>query len=140
MEEQKSGIFRKAAIDKISSPEQLSDYLKVTGPGVWIILAIVIIMLIALIAWSTVGELETVVDGVAIVKGGTAEITVNETESAKLEKGMSVRIGGDDYIINNVDTDEFGRSLAYASTDKPNGRYEVKIVTDSVHPITFLFD
>ncbi len=30
-------IFRKKSLDKLSSPEQLNDYIKVTNPGVWII-------------------------------------------------------------------------------------------------------
>ena len=47
-DQNKSQIFRKSALDSISSPEQLTDYLKVTDPGVWIILAAVILLLVPL--------------------------------------------------------------------------------------------
>ena len=31
-------LFRKKAMDRISSPEDLTSYLKVTNPGVWSVL------------------------------------------------------------------------------------------------------
>ena len=39
-------IFRKKNIDRISSPEALNDYLRVTTPMVWLILAAVILLLV----------------------------------------------------------------------------------------------
>lgn len=33
MEETKQTVFRKKTMDRISSPEQLTDYLRVTNPG-----------------------------------------------------------------------------------------------------------
>ena len=38
-------IFRKKSLDRISSPEQLNDYIRVANPGIWMILAAVIILL-----------------------------------------------------------------------------------------------
>ena len=32
-------IFRKKSLDRISSPEQLNDYIRVANPGIWMILA-----------------------------------------------------------------------------------------------------
>lgn len=37
-------LFRKETMDRISSPEDLTDYLKVTNPGIWIVLAAVIVL------------------------------------------------------------------------------------------------
>ena len=59
--EQKRSIFRKETLDRISSPEQLTDYLRVTNPGVWVILAAIIIMLIGFFVWMSVGVIETTV-------------------------------------------------------------------------------
>lgn len=39
-------IFRKQSVDKLSSPEQLNDYIKVTSPSVWIFLSAIIVLLI----------------------------------------------------------------------------------------------
>ena len=38
-------IFRKKSLDRISSPEQLNDYLRVANPGIWMSLAAVIILI-----------------------------------------------------------------------------------------------
>jgi hypothetical protein len=45
-------IFRKQSIDRISSPEQLNDYIKVSNPSIWIILTAVIVLLAAVLVWS----------------------------------------------------------------------------------------
>lgn len=40
-----SDLFRKKSIERVSSPEQLNDYVKVSSPGVWAVLAAVLILL-----------------------------------------------------------------------------------------------
>lgn len=37
--EDKSKLFREKSVEAVSSPESLNDYLRVTSPGVWILLA-----------------------------------------------------------------------------------------------------
>ena len=51
-------IFRKSAIDSVSSPEQLTDYIRVTTPGAWGTLAASIILLAALFIWAAFGRVE----------------------------------------------------------------------------------
>lgn len=63
MAEQNSGIFRQKALERITAPEQLTDYLRVTSPGIWTLFAAIIILLGGLLVWSTVGTLETFADG-----------------------------------------------------------------------------
>ena len=62
MSENKQTVFRQKTLERISSPEQLTDYLRVTNPGIWAVLAAVILLLAGLFAWSTVGTLETTAD------------------------------------------------------------------------------
>ncbi len=139
MAEQNSGIFRKKSIERISSPEQLTDYLRVTNPGIWVLLAAVITLLGGLFAWSMTGCLETLADGVAVVEDGQAQIMVIDSGRGEIRSGMTVRVGGDEYSIATVESDDYGRTVAYAPIDKTDGRYDVKIVTESIHPIIFLF-
>ena len=140
MEEKSSGIFRQRSLERISSPEQLTDYLKVTNPGIWVLLAAVIVLFAGLFVWSMVGDLETVVDGVAVVHDSTAEIMVTGSVNSKMSSGMTVRIGEEEYIISTVEEDDHGRSVAYAPVNEADGKYDVRIVTESIHPIKFLFD
>jgi hypothetical protein len=139
MAENNTQIFRKKSIESISSPEQLNDYLKVTNVGVWVLLASVILLLAGLFAWSTVGRLETTANGVAVVENGTAQILISDTNKGDIKSGMTVRIGGDEYTVSTVEKDDLGRSIAYAPVSEADGKYDVKIVIESIAPISFLF-
>ena len=50
--DEKNNIFRQKSMERLSSPEQLNDYLKVTNPAVWVVLAAVIFLLAGLFIWS----------------------------------------------------------------------------------------
>ncbi|MBQ8967170.1 hypothetical protein [Ruminococcus sp.] len=136
MEENKSNVFRQRSIDRISSPEQLTDYLRVTNPGIWALLAAVIFLLGGLFAWSMAGSLDTLAEGVAVVEDGQASIV---TADSSVRSGMTVRFGNKEYDISAVETDDPSMVVAYAPVDEADGRYDVKIVTESIHPIKFLF-
>ena len=51
-----NSIFRQKSIDKITSPEKLDDYIKVTKPSVWITLIAIVLLLAGTIVWSIFGE------------------------------------------------------------------------------------
>ena len=59
MAEEKTQVFRKETLERIASPEQLTDYLRVTNPGIWAVLLSVIVLLGGLLAWASVGTLES---------------------------------------------------------------------------------
>ena len=52
-----NGIFRQKSIDKVSSPEKLDNYIRVTTPSVWITLAAILVLLIGALVWGIFGEL-----------------------------------------------------------------------------------
>lgn len=54
-----SGIFREKSISRVSSPEELNDYIRVTSPSVWIVLIAVVVLLLGMLAWSIFGTVET---------------------------------------------------------------------------------
>ncbi len=51
-------IFRKKSLDKVSSPEKLDDYIRVTTPSVWITLTAIVLLLVGAVVWSIFGEVE----------------------------------------------------------------------------------
>ena len=134
--ENKKSIFRKKSLDRISSPEQLTDYIHVTNPGIWVLFAVIILMLAGFIAWASVGQLETVVDAKAAVIDGTAHITVYDR--AAISSGMTVRMGNEEFTVSSVEHDEMGRTLAYAPVTLADGIYDAGIVTETISPISFL--
>lgn len=139
MAEQKKNIFSQQALDKINSPEQLHDYMKVTNPGIWIILAAVILLLGGMFAWASIGKLETTANAMAVIENGNARVMLTEIAAAPITSEMSVRIGSQDYDIATVTQDEYGRAVALAPVTLPNGSYDAKIIIETLSPITFLF-
>ena len=57
-ESKSSGIFREKSLKRVSSPEALNDYIRVTTPSVWIVLAALVILLCGMLAWSIFGTIE----------------------------------------------------------------------------------
>ena len=135
-ENQSSKIFRKQTLERISSPDRLTDYLHVTNPGIWVVLAAVIFLLAGILAWACVGTLETKAEVKVVVQDKTALIIPLGSE--KLTEGMTLRVAGEDSSLNATENDEYGRSLGSAVVNLPDGTYNGIIVTESVHPIEFL--
>lgn len=52
------GVFRQASLKRISSPESLNDYIRVTTPSVWIVLIALALLLVGMLAWSVLGKVE----------------------------------------------------------------------------------
>ena len=131
-------LFRKKTMDRIASPEQLTDYLHVTNPGVWVILTAIILLMAGLFAWSVVGTLETMVDARAIVKDHTAQIVASGSE--EIEAGMPLHIASQDYVIASTAQDQYGRTVAIAEVLLPDGIYDAEIVTEQMRPVDFLLE
>ena len=135
-ENNKQSVFRKKTLDRISSPEQLTDYLCVTNPGIWVVLAAVILLLAGLFAWSMTGTLEPTAEVKVVVADKTAEVIPLGSET--LADGMPLRVAGQEFMIAFVRTDEYGRQVGTAQADLPDGTYDGTVVVDETHPIRFL--
>lgn len=122
----------------ITSPEQLNDYLKVTNPRIWAVFVVILLIMLAFIAWSCAGTIRTFADAKAVVSDGKAQLIVVSMESGTIEKGMTVGINGEDFQITEVEEDEYGRTVAYAPVSLLDGSYDAKIVTETITPISFL--
>ena len=72
----KGNVFRKASIERLSSPEQLDQVMQVTTPKGWLALAAICLLLAGVITWSFYGRIPTNVRamGVLIKSGGVYDI------------------------------------------------------------------
>ena len=63
-------IFRQKSLDRISSPEEIDNYIRVTRPSLWLALGVIILLLAALILWSVTARIEAtmVVDGQTVTE------------------------------------------------------------------------
>ena len=49
---EKKLIFREKSIERVTSPEKLNDYIKVTRPSVWLILLATLILIVGTSVWA----------------------------------------------------------------------------------------
>lgn len=85
-------IFRKKSLERIASPDKLDDYLKVSGPSVWIVLAALILAVFAAGVWGFFGKLPTAAMGVGIRSQTGAVCFLPAEEAYAVSPGMQVRI------------------------------------------------
>lgn len=58
-------IFRAKSLERLSTPEQLDDYIRVSSPTMWLLLIAIIVLLAGVCVWGIFGHLETTVDTAA---------------------------------------------------------------------------
>ena len=51
-------IFREKSLKKVSSPEQMNEYIRVITPSVWIALIALAVLLAGFLIWSIFGTME----------------------------------------------------------------------------------
>ncbi len=135
------GLFREKSIDRLSSPEELNDYLRVTNPGIWVMLGSIILLLVALIVWSNFAVIQSYAEGTAEAENGVLSISFNDLNTAqKVEKGMTVVVGDTRSVVSSVGKDDYGNVIAVASTNVPDGTYSVKVGYRQIKVIQLLFN
>ncbi len=94
-------LFRKVALDRLSSPEQLDQLMQVTNPKGWIALAALGALIVAALVWGIAGSIPEKVfgQGILIKSGGIREIsavssgqitTINVQETEVVRAGQIV--------------------------------------------------
>ncbi len=135
------GLFRKESVERVSSPEQLSDYLHVTSPAIWVVLAAVIVLLASLFIWSGVTAVESCATGRAEVRGGVLTMTFDDAERAEnVAVGMDVKVGDMTTPVLSVGRDESGSPIAVAGANLPDGSYDARVGYKSTQIISMLFN
>ncbi|HEX5727760.1 MAG TPA: NHLP bacteriocin system secretion protein [Longimicrobiaceae bacterium] len=88
----KPEIFRKVALDRLASPEQLDQLMQVTTPKGWVALATLGVLLLVAVTWSVIGSIPERIPGQAILlrSGGVFEVVAM---SGGRVTDLSVRVG-----------------------------------------------
>jgi len=85
-------LFRKSAVEKLSSPEQLDVMMQVTSPKGWMALLGVSILLVFVVIWSVVGQIGIKVDGDGLLIRGSAVLDVTSQTAGRITQ-LSVKAG-----------------------------------------------
>jgi HlyD family secretion protein len=85
-------IFRQVSLDRLSSPEQLDQLLRVTGPRSWFALAAVFLLLAGTVLWGCVGSIDTTATGQGVIvrRGGVLNVV---TRGGGLVMALKVKVG-----------------------------------------------
>lgn len=133
-------IYRKESLERISAPDDLSQYLHVTRPSVWFIMGAVILLLCGTLVWANFMSVKSRVLGQARVENKIAAVTFDDqTRAGRIEVGMPAKVGNLETEIDSVGRDAAGRVICACQTDLPDGTYSFEATYKVTKIISFLF-
>ena len=126
---------------RISSPEQLNDYLKVTNPKIWVLLVAIVLLLVGLLLWGGFTTIESYAAGTARAVGGELTVTFDDpAKASKVQPGMQMEVGDVRAEVLTVGTDENGSLVASAHANIPDGSYDVRVGYAATQVISMLLN
>lgn len=160
MEEKKEfKLFREKSLEAIESPESLNDYLRVTSPGVWLVLAAVVALLVGAVLWGVFGRINTTGRFAVSSNAGSCVCYVGyDSVDSVMARGV-VTVNGEDYpLITDVECDtevvsegtnpyiRVAGGLTIGdltvkipvAAELPTGVYTGTVITESLKPISLL--
>ena len=126
---------------RLSSPEQLNDYLRVTNPRIWMLLVAIILLLCGLLFWSSIATIESYATGTATAKGGELIVSFDDDKHAQqVQAGMTLEVGDEQAEILTVGVDENGNIMASSRANIPDGVYSVRVGYKTTQAIKLLLN
>ena len=98
----KNNLFREKSIDRISSPEQLNDRIRVANPGVWLLLTGILLILVGICVWGIFGRLNTQLTVGAATEQGRTICYVKEENHNQVARGMTVTTEGGTSVVEDI--------------------------------------
>lgn len=134
-------LFRQKSLDKVKSPDDLSEYIKVVNPSIWLLIVSILVLLLGLCCWGIFGSIQTVVHTQAQCADGEVVCLLSQEEGNRVKPGMSVSVEGAQGTVREVRNQADG-SACYLTLEEPlpDGFYETEITVESIHPISFLLN
>lgn len=152
-------LFRQKSLDKITSPEQMGDYIRLSNPSVWMILAAIIALLVGVCVWGIFGRLDSTQQTAGVCKDGQLVFYIRENDFDKLSENALVSVDEKEYTVSEIaerplQLDESFDSYllhrlelsegdwVYAvkanTPEVKDGIYAVVVITESVRPMDFV--
>lgn len=156
-----SDLFRKKSMEMVTSPEQLNDYIRVSNPGVWTVLAAVVILLAGACVWGVFGHLDSSVQTAGAAENGEIVCYVKESDISGFTDKAFISVNEAEYPITDVaaspirlDKEKDGNILSLAGIDAtdavyeiranaaglPDGTYKATVIKERVSPISFILN
>ena len=150
--------------EKITSPDQLNDYIRVTTPGTWIILSSILVFLAGFFIWIFNGQLEVSFSSYVYTESEKSSAFLTADKASKLKRGTTVRlsengvsgevlnvsdkspsfpeisqlIGESNALAMNIDSSTRLMKADLSFTNPPEKISRAVFVTGKVKPVSFL--
>ncbi len=135
-------MFRKSPLDKISSPERLNEYIRITHPGIWSILAGCLAFLISVGIWGFYGSIPDTVQATGIIFPQNGVVSVIPTSGGRIsdirvkvgdfvEAGQIIAIIPQDDIIEQISQKNSAAGAEQVETTALIAEYERKSIVIS---------
>ncbi|WP_257669664.1 NHLP bacteriocin system secretion protein [Parapedobacter tibetensis] len=120
-------FFRKAALEKLSTPEKLDQLIKVTEPRAWVTLTAIAVLLATAIAWSFWGNVKTKLNVVGVLLGGEVHEVVSTSQgqliSLKVKIGDQVKEGD---VIAKIEQPQISQQIEEAKALLVEQQFELE--------------
>ena len=157
--EQKQTV--KPGPERISTPEELHSFMRVSSPKLWIILSLIVVLLIGLVVFASTRTMENTMpirvtlytydwpvvnhpDGTLSYTQVLGEVPLDKINMVEI--GMAVRVQnetGKVSMLMNTDTDK--TAMIEIEMDRipiplPDGTYDGELVLETTTPLKFLMN
>ena len=122
-------LFRKESLERISSPEQLHDYMRVTSPRMWMLLSAIAALLIGFIVYASTTTMENTIDINVLVDHGDISADVSFSQPDIITMQMPVRFADrTGYVQDIIQTRKLSLELKFDSdTELKDGYYVMEL-------------
>ncbi|MEW7281266.1 NHLP bacteriocin system secretion protein [Aquimarina sp. 2201CG1-2-11] len=122
-----AGFFRKAALEKLSTPEKLDQLIKITGTKAWIAIITIAIILGTGIGWAFMGKVKTKLNVTGVLLGGEIHEVVSTSQGQLVH--LKVKLGElvkENDIIAVIEQPELQQQLEDIKASLEERKYELK--------------
>ena len=155
-----NNLFRKKSMERISSPEQLNDYIRVSTPSVWMLLATIIVLLVGVCVWGVFGHMDTKLPVAVVSEGEVVTAYVRSADAGKVFAGQTIYVDGAQGKVVSIGEEplrvddsftEYMRHIGGLQEDEwvyaasleiscRAGVHAAEIVVDSISPMSFVLN
>lgn len=152
-------LFRKESLQRLSSPEQMDDYLRGPGIGGWPLLIAILLVVVGAIVWAIWGRLEVSRSTAGICENGSITCLVSSEIAEQLTDQSRLIVEGREYTfsldsqpmpvpettnsyllsVSQLQPGDWAYELR-ANVPVEDGIYDVNLLVDRFQPLALLWN
>lgn len=138
----KEELFRKKSLNKVKSPENLEDYIRVSRPSIWMLLISILILLIGTVVWFIFGNIDSTKPTTIYIDNDQSVCYIAPEDIYEIRTGMVVKFDKYQAVIDHIgENKEQGYQCNLTINENlAEGYYKGKVVVKTLKPIQFILN